>query len=158
MTVNHSDSAGGPWYSSGRKLIVVAVVALLIGIGLWKFWFSPAPLPNSSDIKSMQAQFDDWELRKHFDFDVPTTHWAEIIEALKPSRPDRSGADWKMLGTIQIEKNDGLAVTIHLFETPEGPGAFEIDRSTDDRDTYRGGSTKDLKEALQRAYEASIPP
>lgn len=115
------------------------------------------PLPALDEIASMAATYHELPQRRDIKFTVPQSHWSKIREALVPAKRDYSAAKWQGLGELTIVTKRGSRVLVWLYFLPEGPGAFAVGQSWDQRAYFRGGDSAKLKQALQAAYAASRP-
>jgi hypothetical protein len=111
------------------------------------------PLPKAGDIATMRVDFHDRQGRERVAFDVPQESWKDLLASLLPARKDDSGAEWLLLGTLEITRKDKESLTVWLFSTDEGPGAFAVGKTLEKSVHYRGGKTADLEKALQAARE-----
>ena len=111
------------------------------------------PLPQTSGIRGIKATYFDPTTKVKREFDVPRSHWATILSAMKPNHPDHQPADWMVLGDLRITRSDGNPFFVGIYSVRSGEGAFSAGPSFDERLYYRGGSTPDLVSALNAAYE-----
>jgi hypothetical protein len=112
------------------------------------------PVPEASEIRSMEATFDR-DGASEVTFQVPATHWQPILSALLPAKKDPDPAKWVGLGELQIKLGGGDSFLISLYSLSETPGAFSSGPDWEQRTYYRGGSTVSLERALEDAFKAS---
>lgn len=131
--------------------LAATIIAALILV-----WATMLKLPQAirrpSTISAIRARLDQRAtvgLPPVEEFDVPSTHFASIVEPLSHARVDYSPAKWQVLGKLTITGNDGSDTTIDLFVT--GPAADPGIAFRCDKTYYLGGSALALETAILAA-------
>jgi len=131
-------------------LIYAAVAGCPRGAGV--------PLPDRADISAMAVTQWVRNTRHMPDFDVPEDCWDEILAALSPAEYERFPKKWEILGQLQIETKSGGTWCVGLYRTDDAVGAFSSGPTFEDRRYYRGGNSKRLAQALEKAAAESEKP
>ncbi len=139
----------------GRPIVIFALVAAFLGWLFDPFQLSAARLPDVGDITSIEARTfqsmdDDGRMKP---FSVSKAHWGSVIKSLQPANFDYSPAKWIMIGELIIARKSGGPLKVYLFSVSADIGSFAVGKSWADRAYYRGGDSKDLETALQKALE-----
>jgi hypothetical protein len=137
--------------------VIVTAVAILI-CGAWQLARSREarpPLPNQSDVRSIEASFFDRDTESRVTFQVPPAHWDAIFAALLPARKDNDPAKWVGLGELEFKLANGDSYHVELYSISDGPGAFAAGPTFEQRAYYRGGDSSDLEQALGAVFKAS---
>ena len=134
-------------------LVAVAIIAVVIV--LLRSPKAGRPVPETAEIRSMEATFYDRGRGSKVTFEVPAAHWQSILSSLLPAKEDPDPAKWVGLGELQIKLAGGDSFLISLFSLSENPGAFSSGPTWEQRTYYRGGSTAGLERALAEARKAA---
>src|SRR5262249_20646500 len=142
-----------------RLLAPLLVASSLIGAGCGLIEPTPGPLPPVSDIRSMIARYYDLDRKQLVEFDVSKDHWGEILDALRPSSFDSNPSKWRVLGKLDIKRQDDRPFAVQLYSVSprdgrQLSGAFSAGETYKDRKYYRGGTTAKLRAALEAASKA----
>lgn len=123
--------------------LLVATVAIIVG------WIRPiTAVPDPSEVLSMRAGLYD-EGGKLNASDVPRQQIRGILAELSPAIRDERPMKWQVLGRLELTCTWGRHVTIDLFQTQEGLGAFRVGNGH--HVYYRGGSAFEIEQAIKRA-------
>ena len=133
---------------------VIGLSAIFVVTAAFALTRGNSPIPDPSEIRSMEASLRD-PAGQQLTFTVPPDHWASVLDALEPYEVDPDPAKWQVLGLITIDRPYRGDVRIGLFET-DPPGAFQVTGLFGWRTYYRGGDSATLKDALDKAYKASL--
>ena len=137
-------------------LIVLVLSVVLAYLG-WRLGWTPAgnPLPQVSEIKSIEASLWDWKEENRIkDFDVPSKYWPEIRSAFSPARRDPRPAQWQHLGTLDITTNSGEVLSVGVYNV-SGSGAFSVEDDSGSRTYYRGVLTSKVVSAVRTGHTES---
>jgi hypothetical protein len=137
----------------------VAAVALGLLFLLWLFLpsllnlFSDSAVPSAENVSTMRAMVGNSprQLENILPFEVPPSHFASILAALRPYQIDKRPAAWQELGELDIRCKDESRVRIQLYWTGNGPGAFQDNEGI----YYRGGTDKAIEDAIRDAFKAT---
>jgi hypothetical protein len=137
----------------------VAAVALGLLFLLWLFLpsvlnlFSGSAVPSADNVSTMRAVVGNSprQLENIQPFEVPPSHFAPILAALRPCQIDKHPAAWQVLGELDITCKNDSRVRIDLFWTGNGPGAFRDNEGI----YYRGGTDKAIEDAIRDAFKAT---
>jgi len=153
-----TDPAASESRSFPLRLLWLALAAVTIIVAaIWLFLphTVPGPVPEATQIRSMEATFYDRRKGSDVTFQVPAAHWRSILASLLPAKADEDPAKWEVLGELQINLVGGGSFQISLYSLDEELGAFSSGPTWEDRTYYRGGSTARLERALEDAFKAS---
>ena len=126
-----------------RKRLIVTLVLAVVAIGLWFLFVGDCDLPDASQVVAMKANLG------HGVLDVPPSHFASILAALRPCRRDSHDLKWAALGELDMTLKDGSHFHISVDYTGEKEGAFSAGSGI----RYRGGTDKGFEAAMLAARQ-----
>ena len=138
-----------------RPIVIFALVTAFLGWLIDPFHFNAATLPAVGDITSIEARtFQSRDDDGHMTpFSVSEAHWGAVIKSLQPAKYDYSPAKWVGIGELTITRKSGGPLKVFLFSVSEDSGAFAVGKDWENRAYYRGGDSKNLELALQKALD-----
>ena len=135
----------------GRSNMRFNAVALL---GVLALAASTATAAVSSYVVGYGDTLSDIALQFYGDAE----YWDEILAALSPAERDFFPAKWEQMARLHIETKGGGKWWVALYRLDDSVGAFSSGPTVEARRYYRGGNSKLLEEALEKALAESEKP
>ena len=83
-------------------------------------------------------------------YEVAKEHWPAVWQAMLPASRDWFPSKWVVVGGLKLTLKNGGGYIISLYSVPD-TGAFSAGTTFEGRTYYRGGNSKQLMQALERA-------
>jgi len=135
-----------------KHLITALILLVLAGVAAMRLRFlfvGDCDLPDASQVVAMKATAGG--MLPGEVIDVPPSHFASILAALRPCGRDSDAHMWAALGDLDLTLKGGSHFRISLYETMGKEGAFSAGPTFESRVYHRGGTDKGIKDAILAA-------
>ena len=140
----------GRYVNMNPRLKYITIALVLASVFAWYFFSrqQPIQIPQANDVITISASLYNRpdSGNEIFEFTIPKSHHAKILDLFRDAQPDSRPSKWQVLGFVKI-KSENDTISISLYRTGDSTGAFR----TSQRSYYRGSSDNAIIQAVDAA-------